>query len=42
LVLGALPDFACPEALALAESLLNVEGVREEAQAAVEKIKEKT
>jgi len=41
LVLGALPDFACPEALALAESLLNVEGVREEAQAAVEKIKEK-
>jgi len=42
LVLGTLPDFACPEALALAESLLNVEGVREEAQAAVEKIKEKT
>lgn len=41
LVLGALPDFACPEALAVAESLLNVEGVREEAQAAVEKIKEK-
>ena len=41
LVLGALPDFACPEALALAESFLNVEGVREEAQAAVEKIKEK-
>ena len=41
LVLGALPDFACPEALALAESLLNVDGVREEAQAAVEKIKEK-
>ena len=41
LVLGALPDFACPEALALAESLLNFDGVREEAQAAVEKIKEK-
>jgi HEAT repeat protein/type 1 glutamine amidotransferase len=41
LVLGALPDFACPEALALAESLLNVEGVREEARAAIEKIKEK-
>ena len=40
LVLGALPDFACPEALALAESLLTVEGVREEAQAAVTKIKE--
>jgi len=41
LVLGALPNFACPEALILAESLLDVEGVREEAQAAVEKIKEK-
>jgi len=41
LVLGALPDFACPEALVLAESLLNVDGVREEAQAAVEKMKEK-
>jgi HEAT repeat protein/type 1 glutamine amidotransferase len=41
LVLGALPDFACPEALALAESLLTVEGVREEAQAAADKIKEK-
>jgi HEAT repeat protein/type 1 glutamine amidotransferase len=41
LVLGALPDFACPEALTLAESLLNVEGLQEEAQAAVEKIKEK-
>lgn len=40
LVLGALPDFACPEALALAESLLTVEGVREEAQAAIDKIKE--
>jgi HEAT repeat protein len=39
LVLGALADFACPEALALAESLLAVEGVREEAQAAVDKIK---
>jgi hypothetical protein len=40
LVLGALPDFACPEALALAESLLNVEGVRDEARAAVDRIKE--
>jgi HEAT repeat protein len=39
LVLGALPDFASPEAFALAESLLTVEGVREEAQAAVTKIK---
>jgi hypothetical protein len=41
LVLGTLPDFACPEALTLTESLLNVEGVQEEARAAVEKIKEK-
>ncbi len=40
LVLGALPDFACPDALALAESLLNTEGVQEEAQAAVDAIKE--
>ena len=40
LILGGLPDFPCPEALALAESLLTVEGVREEAQAAVTKIKE--
>jgi HEAT repeat protein len=40
LVLGALPDFACPEALVLAESLLTVEGVREEAKAALDKIKE--
>jgi hypothetical protein len=40
LVLGALPDFACPEALSLAESLLNDEDVHEEAQAAVDKIKE--
>jgi HEAT repeat protein/type 1 glutamine amidotransferase len=39
LVLGALPDFACPGALALAESLLTVDGVREEAQAAVDRIK---
>jgi hypothetical protein len=41
LVLGALPDFACPEALALAESLQNTEGVQEEAQSAVTAIKEK-
>ena len=39
LVLGARPDFPCPDALALAESLLNKEGVQEEAQAAVEAIK---
>jgi HEAT repeat protein len=41
LILGALPDFACPEALALAESLLSTEGVRAEAQAAIDAIKEK-
>jgi len=35
-----LPGFACPEALVLAESLLAVDGVREEAQAAVAAIKE--
>jgi len=40
LILGVLPDFACQDALQLAESLLNVEGVKEEAQAAVDKIKE--
>ncbi len=40
LVLGALPDFPCPEALTLAESLINTEGVQEEARAAVAKIKE--
>jgi HEAT repeat protein/type 1 glutamine amidotransferase len=39
LVLGALPDFACLEALALAESFLNTEGVQEEALAAVDAIK---
>jgi type 1 glutamine amidotransferase/HEAT repeat protein len=41
LVLGALEDFASPEALALAESLLTTEGVQAEAQAAVDKIKGK-
>jgi type 1 glutamine amidotransferase/HEAT repeat protein len=40
LVLGAVQDFPCPEALALAESLLTAEGVQAEAQAAVDKIKE--
>jgi type 1 glutamine amidotransferase/HEAT repeat protein len=40
LVLGVLPEFAGPESLALAESMLRVEEVREEAQAAVDKIKE--
>jgi hypothetical protein len=39
LVLGALPTFACPAALELAESLLGSE-VQEEARAAVDQIKE--
>ena len=41
LVLGALPDFPSPEALALAESLVATEGVQAEAQAAVDALKEK-
>jgi hypothetical protein len=41
LVLGILPNFVCPEALAVAESLLSDESVREEAQAAVDEIAEK-
>ena len=40
LVLGALPDFACPVALELAESLLDSE-VQQEARAAVDQIKER-
>jgi len=39
LVLGVLPDFACPEALELAESLLLAEGVQAEAEIAVARIK---
>jgi len=38
LVLGALPDFACEDALKAAESLIATEAVKAEAQAAVEKI----
>lgn len=41
LVLGLLPRFACPEARALAESLLNDPEVRAEAAAAVAGIKER-
>jgi HEAT repeat protein len=41
LVLGALPDFAGPEALKLAESQLSVPGVQEEAKAAVKKIQDR-
>lgn len=40
LVLGALPNFACSDALRLAESLLSDEAVKAEAQAAVDLIKE--
>ncbi len=40
LILGALPDFACPEALRLAESLHQTKGVEAEAEAAVTRIKE--
>jgi len=41
LVLGTLPNFACPEALAVAKSLLSDEAVKEEAQAAMDEITEK-
>jgi len=41
LVLGVLPNFPCPDALKLAESLLGDPGLKAEAQAAVEKIKAK-
>jgi HEAT repeat protein/type 1 glutamine amidotransferase len=41
LVLSVLPEFPCPEGLRLAESMLGDEDVKEEAQAAVDQIKEK-
>jgi HEAT repeat protein len=41
LVLGALPDFAGPEALALAESLSATPAVQEEAKTAIKKIQDK-
>jgi HEAT repeat protein len=41
LVLAALPDFATPEALALAQSLLRDPEVKAEAQAAVDRIKKR-
>jgi hypothetical protein len=40
LILGVLPGFACVEALALAESFLGDAEVKEEAKAAVDKLKE--
>jgi len=39
LILGALPNFACPEALELAGVLLGEPAVKAEAQAAIERIK---
>jgi hypothetical protein len=38
LILGILPQFACPDALKLAESLLKEKGVEEEAREAVKQI----
>jgi type 1 glutamine amidotransferase/HEAT repeat protein len=40
LILGALPDFACPGALRFAKSLQRTKGIKAEAQAAVARIKE--
>ena len=41
LILGILPQFACPDALELSESLLGEPGVEEEAREAVKQIKER-
>jgi len=41
LILGVLPDFVCPEALKLASPLLNDPDVKEEANAALEKIRKR-
>ncbi len=41
LILGILPQFACPDALKLAESLLREKGVEEEAEQAVQQIRKK-
>ena len=41
LILGRLPDFSCPEALALAGTLLGDKEVTAEAQAAIDRIKTK-
>jgi HEAT repeat protein len=42
LILGALPNFACPEALELAAIFLGDSSVKAEAQAAIDKLKPKT
>ena len=41
LVLGTLPNFSCPDAQAFAESLLEFDDIKAEAQVAVDKIKKK-
>jgi HEAT repeat protein len=41
LVLGVLPNFACPGALEFAQSLLEFNNIKAEAQAAVDKLKKK-
>ncbi|MCK4556832.1 MAG: hypothetical protein KAU47_04895, partial [Candidatus Aminicenantes bacterium] len=41
LILGILPQFACQDALELAESLLREKGVEEEAKQAVQQIRKK-
>ena len=41
LILGILPQFSCPDALKLAESLLREKGVEEEAKQAVQQIRKK-
>jgi HEAT repeat protein len=41
LILGILPQFACPDALKLAESLLTEKGAEEEAEQAVQQIRKK-
>lgn len=41
IILGTLPQFSCKDALKLAESLLQEEGVKAEARLAVDQIKEK-
>jgi hypothetical protein len=41
LVLGILPNFACPDAQGFAESLLEFDDIKAEAQVATDKIKKK-
>jgi hypothetical protein len=41
MILGALPQFACKDALKLAESLLQEDNVKAEAELAVDKIKKR-